>query len=123
MRWFKHITVSWEDEKMATIVSEFGLEGYGFWWRLLEIVAYYMDGSDRCSIAFPLSKWSHLFYCHHNKVSNYLSKLEVMGLVKLKYNGSKPQGNIEVTIPNLLKYRDEYSKKSRQTPDKLLTNS
>ena len=125
------MTTTWEDDKVADIVGEFGLEGYGFWCRLLDIIAYQMDGSDKCWAEYTLSQWANLFYCHHHKVSNYLSKAEVRGMVNLEYGESKVRGKVQskvkVTIPNLLKYRDEYSKKSRQTPDKnpdkLLTNS
>ena len=118
MRWFKHLTVSWEDEKMATLVSEFGLEGYGFWWRLLEIIAEQMDETNKCSVSYSLPQWSRMLYCHHNKVSNMLSNLEVTGLVKLNKTLANGNNKIEVTIPNLLKFRDEYSKKIRQKLDK-----
>jgi hypothetical protein len=108
----------WEDEKIVALVGEYGLEGYGFWCRLLDIVAYQMDGSEKCWAEYTLSQWANLFSCHHHKVSNYLSKMEVAGLVTLRYNEGKTRGNtcskIEVTISNLLKYRDEYSRKSGQ---------
>ena len=114
MRWFKHMAHSHTDERLSSFIDESGLEGYGFWWLLLEIVAAQMDSSDKCEVTYSLPHWSRLLYSHHHKVSNLLGKLEVTGLIAT----SKSEGKITVTIPNLLKYRDEYSKKSGQTPSK-----
>lgn len=114
MRWFKHLSESANDEKLSELLAEHGLEIYGFWWIVLEIVARQMTKEDKkCSVAYPLAQWSRLCYCHHNKVSKYLGKLGVMGIVTVEYESSK----VRVTIPNLLKYRDEYTKKSGQSPE------
>lgn len=114
MRWYKHLTAAHYDEKLSELLAEGGLEAYGFWWLLLEIVAGQMTKDDqKCSVSYPLSQWSRLLYCHHNKVGKYMGKLGVMGIVRVEYESSK----IRVTIPNLLKYRDEYSKKSGQNPE------
>ena len=107
MKWFKHLSHSNSDEKLAELLSECGLEGYGFWWLLMEVVAAQCV-DEKCSAAYSLPQWSRLLYSHHNRVSKYLGKLEVMGVVTLEYVESR----IRVTIPNLLKYRDEYSRKS-----------
>lgn len=109
MRWFKHMTASHSDEKLAAFLSDNGLEGYGFWWLLMEIVAFQCN-DDKCSATYSLPHWSRMLYCHHHKVSKYLGKLGVTGIVTVEYELS----SIKVTIPNLLKYRDEYSRKSGQ---------
>lgn len=102
------------DEKVASYVCETGLQGYGFYWRLLEIVAESMPpGDEKCSLTYSLSHWSRLLYCHHHQVVKYLGKLRGNGLVTMQKRGSE----MTVTIPNLAKYRDEYSQKSRQAPD------
>ena len=102
------------DEKVAAFIGETGLQGYGFYWRLLEIVAESMPpGDESCTVTYSLSTWSRLLYCHHHQVSKYLGKLRGNGLVTMQKRGSE----IRVTIPNLAKYRDEYSQKSRQAPD------
>lgn len=114
MRWFKHLTDAHSDEKMASIMDDCGLEGYGFYWLIAEIVAKQMDSSDKCDATYSLPQWSRLCYSHHHKVSNLLGKLEVTGLIATE----RVDGKIKVIIPNLLKFRDEYSKKSGQTPSK-----
>ena len=115
MKWFKHLSNSRTDEKLVALLYEAGMEGYGFWWMIVEIVAEQMDSSGKCHATYSLPQWSHMLYSHHNKVSKVLSKLGVIGLVNLEY----PDRKIKVTIPNILKFRDEYSKKSGQSPDNL----
>ncbi len=120
-------------------------EGYGFYWLTLEIVASQLkSGTQKCSVTYPLTTWSRLLYCHHHTVRKYFDKMaaaglitigvpagypgvtspatlcstdgvtgEVTGGVTLRYQGS----SIEVIIPKLLKYRDEYSRKSGHSPD------
>lgn len=80
----------------------------------MEVVSEQCTG-DKCSATYSLTHWSRLLYSHHNKVSKYLGKLGVIGIVTVESIESK----IRVTIPNLLKYRDEYSRKSGANQDKL----
>ena len=102
------------DEKVAAYLEDTGLQGYGFYWRLLEIVAESMSpGDDTCAVTYSLPTWSRLLYCHHHQVGKYLGMLRGNGLVTMTKRGS----DIRVTIPNLAKYRDEYSQKSRHAPD------
>lgn len=115
MKWFKHMTDSQDDEKLSDLIAEGGLEAYGFWWRLLEIVASQMgkDG-EKCSATYSMARWSQLLYCHHHTVGKYIGKLQVRGMVRGEVELGKGYSKLTVTIPNLLKYRDEYSKKSGQ---------
>lgn len=102
------------DEKIAAYLEDTGLQGYGFYWRLLEIVAETMPpGDETCAVTYSLPTWSRLLYCHHHQVGKYLGKLRGNGLITMHKRGS----DIRVTIPNLAKYRDEYSQKSRHAPD------
>lgn len=57
MRWFKHITSSWEDERLASATAEYGLEIYGFWWRLLEIIGRQMDKTPKVSCQYSAKVW------------------------------------------------------------------
>lgn len=120
MRWFKHMTHSRRDEKLSALISELGMEGYGFYWMLLEVVAESLPkDATIAQVTYTLPQWSHLLYSHHHRVGKYLGKLGVTGLVTVKY----AEGKVTVTIPNLLKYRDEYSRKSGHSPDKLPAKS
>ena len=39
MKWFKHDTAASRNEKLAMLKATSGLEGYGFYWNVLEIIA------------------------------------------------------------------------------------
>ena len=48
IKWFKHETDSKDSEKLKDVIAEFGYEGYGWYWRIMEIVACKMDETGRC---------------------------------------------------------------------------
>jgi len=143
MRWMKHMTTTRRDEGIAIFLSEFGLEGYGFWWSLLETVAAGMTKSEpeKCSATYSLGKWATETGCSTRKFVRWVKSLDSIGLIsarvsnnfritlpqsysKLSQNYLQSSSDVfQIIIPNLLKYRDEYQKKSGQTPDKLRTNS
>jgi hypothetical protein len=116
MRWLKHLTAAHRDERLAAFLDEYGLEGYGFWWLLLEVVGHAVKG-DQCEVTYSLPQWSRLLYSHHHRVSKYMGSLHRSGLVIAE----NVDGKWRVSVPNLLKYRDEYARKSGQasgsTPD------
>lgn len=132
MRWFKHMTNTRDDEKIAKLLSESGMEAYGFYWAIIELVARQIEkGADKCSVTYPLPYLSRQLYLHHNKVSNLLGKLQVTGLILLSKSEVDGGVNFTITCPNLLKYRDEWTgrkpkareslpSKSRVTPEQEL---
>lgn len=116
MRWVKHMTAAWDDERIAKLVGKGGVEGlaaYGIWWRLIEIIAARVDGkSIQCSVTYDVTRWSLLLSLRGSHVRHWLEKLALTGVLTAEWVGTE----ITVTIPKLLKYRDEYSKKSVQGP-------
>lgn len=133
MRWFKHMALSSDDEKLARLQDMCGLEGYGFWWRMVEIIAQKVEKNSEPSVFYSVSKWCSLLGIHHHKFRKLLKAGEECGLYSVVTSSlldSYPPSNSEVTmkyalstvgvkIPNILKFRDEYSRKSGQYPDKL----
>ncbi len=118
MRWLKHMTATRQDEKIAAYLDSCKAkdrhEAYGIYWAILEIVASGMEKESMlCSATYSLTSWSHLLYSHHHTVGKYIGKLQVTGLVTV----TKDEDKITVEVPNLLKYRDEYSKKSGHSTD------
>ncbi len=113
MRWFKHMTQTRTDERISSFIDKCGMEGYGAYWAILETIAFVMDKSDRCEVIYPLSKWSSTLGLHFNKVRWLLDELSINGLLIVDRVGDK----VSIKVPNLTKYRDEYSQKSGQTPD------
>ena len=63
MKWFKHDTSSSRTEKLAMLKATRGLEGYGFYWNVLEIIAESAGktgASASGSACFPLQTWCGL---------------------------------------------------------------
>lgn len=116
MRWFKHLTNAHNDEAISELVDEFGLEGYGAWWIILEIIAHQMDKTDRCSVRYSVRKWAkscQISVKKFQKIVSFLSKIEKLSLKKCEKNSNF----LIIECRNLLKYRDEYSKKSGQNQE------
>lgn len=118
MKWRKQMTGMWDDERVARLVKAGGVEGmaaFGLYCRVLDVVAGQMDGkTSECSVSYDVSRWSLLLSLRGSHVRHWLDKLALTTLVTAEWDGTE----CRVTIPNLVKYRDEYSSKSRQTPHK-----
>jgi len=124
MRWFKHMTAAKDDEKIVELLAIGGLEAYGFYWAVIELVARQMEKeSGKCSVTYPLPYLSRQLYCHHNKVTNLLGKLQVTGLIDVDKIEVDGRVNFKLTCPNLLKYRDEYTTKKTKNRDNIETIS
>lgn len=119
MRWFKHMTASANDERLMRFRDACGLEGYGFFWAVMEIIASLMDESDRNYAAYPKRVWCNKLAINHQTWSKLIARAEQLGLFVVSEEGQ----DIKVSSPNILKYRDEYTerlnKKSGQHRDKL----
>ena len=117
MRWLKHLVATSRDEKIARLIGAGGMEGlgrYGLYWLVNECIAEKMEGpSPSCSVSYPISVWSRLLLIRGSLVFSALSTLAATGLVTVERDGD----DIRVTNRNLLKYRDEYSRKSGHTPE------
>lgn len=105
MRWFKHMTHSYEDEKLSRVIDKFGLEGYGFYWRILEIIASQMDETGKTFCEYSPKNLGKLVGFTRTKLSNFLKSLEENRLIFVKVF---PE-TIRIDCPNLLKYKDEYA--------------
>jgi hypothetical protein len=113
MRWFKHLTDSWHDEKLASLVSDHGLEIYGFWWRILEIIGKQMDGSERSYCQYSAKTWGKFAGVSAKKFQKLAGILSEKDLISYKNGG----GEIKIGIPKMLKYRDEWTRrKANEVP-------
>ncbi len=107
MRWFKHMTLSFNDEKLSAVVDELGMEGYGFWWRILEVVAEKMDENGEYSVSFSPKKWGNFFGFSAKEFENFARIFQKNRIFDVEFS----ENQVMVSIPNLLKYRDEWSRK------------
>lgn len=115
MKWFKHETDSIQSEKLNWLIDNHGMEGYGRWFRLLEVVAERMDGSDRCYAEYSIQKWASFLFGKPFKIVLFLKQIENKMEIKLEQNGNI----LKITIPKLLERRDNYSKNLQATDKKL----
>lgn len=117
MRWFKHMSHSHDDEKLSMLIDEAGLEGYGFWWLICEVVSDKIDQKNVASCTYSDRKWWAICRSSARSFRKHTAILSRLALIQIQNSGDQ----IKIEIPNLLKYRDEYTRKSGHTPDKLLT--
>ncbi len=126
MKWFKHMTASSDDEKIADLINGGGVEGlamYGAYWRIAEIIAAQMEGkTPTCSVSYPVWKWTQLLFTRKSHLCSVLTRLKKTGLLVVEGDPTC-DSHVVCKMPNLLKYRDEYSKKSGHTPDNIPTRT
>lgn len=124
MRWFKHMTATVNDEKIMNLLDIGGMEAYGFYWRLIEIIATQIEkDSTICTVTLSLPSLCRQCYLHHNKVSNLLDKIGVTGLMSVRRIKDDAGVRFSITCRNLLKYRDEWTVRKTKTPERLPRNS
>lgn len=102
-----------DDEFISELEDKFGLEGYARWWKLLEIIAKQMDGTDKCSAEYSWVKWQSFLKGKRNKLETFLEHSQNKLKINLEQNGNI----LKISCPKLLELRDEYSRKSGHTPD------
>ena len=111
MEWFRHQTLTWNDTKIACITAEHGLEIYGFWWRVLEIIAAQMSTTEcKTNFEYPIKVWAKFTGVSPKKFQKLAGILNEKELIIMK-NG---QNMIDIDIPNLLKFRDEWTKRKHR---------
>lgn len=120
MRWLKHMTNSRRDERVARLLAIQGHVAHSVWWLVLETIAEKMGTADsKCSVTYTASGWAAALCLRPQDVRLRLQQVASEGLLEATWDGP----DCTVTVHNLLKYRDEYSRKSGQTPESLRTKS
>ena len=111
IKWFKHESQARNDERISRLEDKAGLEGYGFYFKLLEIVSTNMDFSDRCDVTYSLSRWGRQANISTKKAVFLLQCCHDVGLIIAQ----RVNDDMIVNIPNLLKYRDNHTKNLQGT--------
>ena len=110
MRWFKHMTNSSHDEKLVALESEFGLAGYGFFWKVLEQVGAQVDESGKNFCEFPTSFWRKSCGISAKNFEKMLTFCEKLGI----FYTENTEIGLRIYSPNILKYRDEYTERQQK---------
>lgn len=114
MRWMKHLTSAHQDGEITRVLEESGALAYGVYWLILEDIAGPMEGGPSMSPEATHSdqRWAQIA---HVDPRLWRKCRETLGRKLLEI--TVVEGNrVRIRAPNLLKYKDEYSKKSGQTP-------
>ena len=113
MKWFKHMTNSSLDERLARFTDKYGLEAYGFFWRVLEAIAENVDETNRKHIQYSTKTWCKLLGIRPQTFRKLIQESSVLGLFQVSFNSDL----VSVESPNILKYRDEWTRKKSKTPE------
>ena len=121
MKWFKHMSDLPRDEGVSRYLDEAGKDrvtAYGFLILVLEAVSSRMAverGDLICSATYSIPQWGRITYSHPNRVLKYLHMCEVIGWVLVEYE----EGMCKVSILKMVQWRDETTRKSGHSPDKV----
>ena len=113
MKWFKHSCTARDDQKISKLMDELGLEGYGAYMIILEVVAHEMGPQNNCFAEFSLKKWGTFCQVSPKRFAKFA---EIMANLLL-FDADISEKNCKINIPNLLKYRDNHTK-NLQVADK-----
>jgi len=113
MRWFKHMTASSNDEFIVWVEEEYGLAGYARWFKLIELVAAQTTKSQRM-VVYPIPQWCSFLKAKRKLALSFLLALSNRNKIIMELNGNI----LGIEICNLMKFHDEYTRKSGHTTDK-----
>jgi hypothetical protein len=119
MKWIKHMTCASRNEKLARLIDLHGVEGYGFYWLVLETIGEQTDESGQVSVKSSPRFWRNITNFSAKKFRKLAESCATLGLFSVNFY----ENEIEIGCPNLLKYCDEWTKKkvrnSGVAPEKL----
>jgi len=114
MRWFKHLSMAHADEELDAVMDEFGAEAYGVYWLMIEDISAPMEpGKMEPAATHSAVKWASICRCSVRRWKTIADRMEKKGLIVVRSIDNR----FQIEVPNILKYKDEYSKKSGQTPE------
>ena len=116
MKWFKHFTDAIRSEKLLALKARHGLEGIARYYMILDSVAEKMDKSDRCSLHYPARDWAKILdYYQVKPMLIFLQSCADLRLILFECRDNV----VTISVPNLLKCRDNYTKGLEETSKKL----
>ena len=120
MKYINHMTSSCDDEKHSMAIYKMGLAAYGAYWIIVEKIASQIrPESVSTSIRVPNELWSSWLRTRSDHALRLLRTLHDTKLIVCEFIN----GYTSVSVPNILKYGDEYTKrllpKRTKTPDTL----
>ena len=112
MKWFKHDTAASRTERLAMLKATRGLEGYGFYWNVLEIIAESAEklgASASGSACFPLQTWCGLVGVPPQTFRKLAENCRDLGLFSVSFSKVSGVEVAEISTDALAEMADEYS--------------
>ena len=109
MRWFRHLADAHRDDDLIRVMDRHGLAGYARYFIILEVIARQMSAGDAHEATFPWRHWEFVLRGRRKQIRELLRDLVV---VNLSY--TEVDGDLTISAPNLMKYRDQYTRRPGQ---------
>ena len=119
MKWFKHHSDTHKNLKAGLVIAEKGMQGYGFWWLCVELIAsqgeQYTLGADK--------NWKRWLIRESGLEKEEVDDLlEFFGQERLIDAAALKEA--QLSIPNLSEYCDDYeSRRERRSTNSVRTKS
>lgn len=112
MKWFQHQTHSHTDLALRDIMTDFGMEGYGFYWICLELIGQQGDNYRLSGVKSWQKALKNISKFEDKKIEKLLNRFSELNLICHK---SMNKG--ELYIPKMKNYSDDYTKKIRRVSE------
>lgn len=110
MRWFKHLSNAKNDLTMQDLIANFGYEGYGLYWAIIEILAENLNGGEVAEAKLPIKRWCNSGAISAKKFHKICEFLSSNGNFSYEICGKYAT----IRCHKISKYRDEYTKKKER---------
>lgn len=106
MKWFKHMSDAHSNPKLVSVITEHGVEAYGLYWILIELVAKGVDETDNTSVQYPLKYIQKITGFYPKKLQTLMEHLMKHGLISFNVC----EKSVNISCVNILKIRDNHTK-------------
>ncbi len=119
MKWFKHMTDAGNDEKLALLKAEFGYEGIGLYWHIIEIIASQMK-PETCHtyVEYPAITWRQLTGLSTKKFAKLAEVMSDIGL----FSFEDLDKTFKINCPKLLSIKDNHFQNLQATNNRVGRN-
>ncbi|BDQ36327.1 hypothetical protein SYK_06870 [Pseudodesulfovibrio nedwellii] len=106
MKWFKHMSDAHRDPKLIALMDEFGVEGYGMWWIICEVVADQYKANGTPELETSVKGWRKLTGIYPKKFKKVLTFLEKGQLLFVTFS----EKGIKVCLPKMQEFKDNHTR-------------
>ena len=92
---------------MQDLISNFGFEGYGVYWSIIETLAENLNGGQEVEVRLPIKFWCNSGAISPKKFRKVCEFLSSNGNISVEFS----ENHVTIKSDKLSKYRDEYKRK------------